>query len=425
MSRTITTVPTKNIISAGNVRDTTGDVRELAKSIDAVGLLSPLLVTGTTQGPTLIAGHRRLAAVEALDWDEVEVIFLEDAKSARVALQLVENMQREDLTPLEEAAGLAELVQELGNQAEVAKRVGRSRAYVSKRIKLLELGPAAQDEVARGVVGVEDAYELAKLESGKDVEEALRHFRNGAPERARSDIKQAQNRQARPELERKAAKDVAGQKHRKGMTIIALTDLRAEHKAAKPIEGWQGISIDWDEHQAEPCNALAVGFHNTFTDLEPTEVFYCLEPGRHQVEGDSELKVMHTNADAEREAREAERRKELEQAAERHGKAIEYSTNLTDRNIALKVLAMQGIRGTMAADLLEAMTAVGYDIEDGVEELDYRAAEVYLTDLLLEGKAADMWRVAVLVATTGIVQGHRLDPLGEAMLELTDLEGRQ
>lgn len=430
MSRKITTVKVDAIYSAGNVREAIGDVRELAKSIEAVGLLSPLLVAGTKEAPTVIAGHRRLAAVEALGWEEVEVIFLEPgdgpSERSRVATQLVENMQREDLTPLEEAAGLKELTEELGNQAAAAKAVGRSRAHVSKRLKLLELDEEAQAAISGGTITAEDAYELAKVESGKDRREALAMFEHGAPERARASMKQAQTRQARPELERKAAKAVAGQKHRKGTKVIALTDLRAEHKEAKSIEGWQGISVDWDEHQAEPCNVLVVGFHNTFIDTEPTEVFYCLEPGRHEPDGDSELKLMHTIEDDEREARDAERAKLQAEAEERAGAAAAWSASLGDRNVALKLLAMQTIRGSMVPAMVDAMRAVGYLIEDeALEELpDYAHQEQYLAEVLLAGKSADMWRVAVLITTTGLVNAYRLDPLAEAILELGNLEGR-
>lgn len=432
MSRTIKTVKTENIISAGNIREHIGDVRELAKSIEAVGLLSPLLVTGITEAPSLIAGHRRLAAAKALGLTEVEVIFLEDRTSSRVATQLVENMQREDLTPLEEAAGLAELTQELGSQAAAAKAVGRSRAHVSKRLKLLDLDEEAQVMVSDGNLTAEDAYELAKVKAGKDRREALKWFADEQPARGRASIKQSQTRQARPDIERKAAETVAGQKHHKSTKVIALTDLRAEHKAARAIEGWQGLSIDWDDHQAEPCNALVVGFHNTFIDNDPTEVFYCLEPSRHEPEGDSSVKIFTTQEDTHRAEIEAAREREQREAEVRAGKATEWATGLTDRNIALKLLAMQAVRGAALAGLAEAMDAVGYEIDYASEDAspdvmpftDYASEEAYLMELLNAGKTADLWRVAVLITTRGLVNAYRLDPMGEAILELTGLEAR-
>lgn len=427
MARTITTARVESIYSAGNVREDITNIDELASSIQAVGLLSPLLVTGTKEAPTLIAGHRRLAAVESLGWDEVEVIFLDTEPSrSRIATQLVENMQREGLSPLEEAAGLAELVTELGTQAAAAEATGRSKGYVSKALKLLELDPDTQAEVSAGNITAQDAYELARLTDSKHRREAVIEFKAGRGDRARNQIRHALEVEARPAAEAKAAKAVAGQKHRKGSTVLTLTKVKADHKAAKPIEGWDGITVDWDDHQAEPCNAVVVGFHYPFANPDPTERVFCLEPARHEPDGESPVKLIITNHDQEAAEREAKRQAEREAAEARLRAAVSYSAGLTDRNVALKVLAWAALRATSPEDLADAMAAVGIEVDKkAVLELDHRQAEEALATILDEAKVTDLWRTAILIATSQLVTWYRpTDPFGRAILDITGLEAR-
>jgi ParB/RepB/Spo0J family partition protein len=430
------TINIAELVIGSNVRAEVGDITELAKSIEAVGLLSPPLAreldiedSNGTRLLELVAGHRRLAALESLGITEVEVLIIGGHLEAeRTAVQMVENLQREDLNPLEEAAGLAALVTELGTQAAAADAIGRSRGYVSKALKLFNLSAEAQKAVAAGTITAGDAYEVARLSHPDHQAKALTEYADGRPDRAKLVIKSLEAEEQRPDIERKAAKAVAGQKHRKGIKVMALTDAQAEHKAAKPIEGWAGISIDFDEHQAEPCNLLVVGFHQAWAE-EPTEVFWCTDPTRHEPNaGGSKLKTVHTNADADREAREAERTQDREAREARVRAATQYSTELSDRNIALKLLAMQTLRGVTVELLEDTMRAVGIDIpdldEEGYTAEDYRETEARLIEVLLDSKVTQLWRAAVLVTTAGLVSHrHSQDPMGAELLKLTGLEG--
>jgi len=161
----------------GNIRRDVGDITELAASIEAVGLLEPLVVTPSEGGGHLIlAGARRFAAAKKAGLAEVPCMVREVlTEEARLKIALVENLQREDLTPLEEATGYQRLG-ELGlNQRTIAEEVGRSQGHISKRLALLELPTDVQAQVVSGGITVADAAELAKLAAHPErIKEAVR-----------------------------------------------------------------------------------------------------------------------------------------------------------------------------------------------------------------------------------------------------------
>src|SRR5579862_8458965 len=108
-------------------------LRDLAESIRVHGLLQPVLVRQVLDGWELIAGERRWRAAQMAQLDRIPAVVRgEDDETRRLVLSLVENLQRENLDPLEEARGILRLVQDLGlTHEEVAERLGRSRASVS------------------------------------------------------------------------------------------------------------------------------------------------------------------------------------------------------------------------------------------------------------------------------------------------------
>jgi ParB family chromosome partitioning protein len=109
--------------SPRNPRRTLDDIDELADSIRAHGLLQPIVVGRVDAGYELVAGHRRLAAVQQLGWARVPAIVRDEEPDDAYILMLVENLQREDLTPKEEAAALGSWsVSEAGRRARWARR---------------------------------------------------------------------------------------------------------------------------------------------------------------------------------------------------------------------------------------------------------------------------------------------------------------
>ena len=136
-------------------------INELAGSIEASGMLQPLVVRATDGGYELIAGERRLRAAKRLGLSEVPIIVHETADPNSLLLALVENLQREDLNPIEEAAAFAELQERFNlTQEQVAERVGRSRSAVANALRLLSLPDAIKEHVSGGELAAGQARAL-------------------------------------------------------------------------------------------------------------------------------------------------------------------------------------------------------------------------------------------------------------------------
>lgn len=148
---------------------------DLADSIRTYGLLQPLLVRPLEKGYQLVAGERRWRASRIAGLTEVPVIIREltDAETAEIAL--VENLQREDLNPIEEAAGYKQLMDDFGfTQDEVAAKVGRSRSAVANAVRLLGLPDSILELIKQGKISAGHGRALLAF---KDPEEQLKAAR--------------------------------------------------------------------------------------------------------------------------------------------------------------------------------------------------------------------------------------------------------
>lgn len=155
---------------ADNLRGDVGDITELAESIVAVGLLQPIVVREHGGRLVVVAGHRRLAAIRKIGWEHVDVIVRPPMRPDEViAAMLIENGQRKDLDPIEEARGLARLAVDAGleTQQQIASRIGRTQMYVSNRLALLALTPEEQEQVRSGELSIGAATEKARINSGR------------------------------------------------------------------------------------------------------------------------------------------------------------------------------------------------------------------------------------------------------------------
>jgi ParB family transcriptional regulator, chromosome partitioning protein len=148
-------------------------LQELIDSIRQHGIIQPLIVRRLSGGAhELIAGERRWRAAQELGLTEVPVIIRSAGDLEVLELSLIENLQRTDLNPIEEAHGYARLRDEFGmKQEEVAVKVGRSRAAVANAMRLLELDPQIQIWLAQDLVSVGHAKVLLGV---KALEEQLR-----------------------------------------------------------------------------------------------------------------------------------------------------------------------------------------------------------------------------------------------------------
>jgi ParB family transcriptional regulator, chromosome partitioning protein len=139
---------------------------ELAASIREVGLLQPLLVRAAGERFELIAGERRLRAARIAGLDRVPVVVRDTSDVELLREALIENIHREELNPLEEAAAYQQLLEDLGaTHDELARRLGRSRPAISNAVRLLQLPAGLQRRVAAGVLSAGHAKALLSLDS--------------------------------------------------------------------------------------------------------------------------------------------------------------------------------------------------------------------------------------------------------------------
>jgi ParB family chromosome partitioning protein len=149
-----------------------GSLEELAASIKAQGLIQPISVRPVGSGRyEIIAGERRWRASQIAGMTEVPVLIRDIPDDAVLAMSLIENIQREDLNPLEEAAGLQRLIDEFGmTHQQAADAVGRSRSAASNLLRLLQLAKPAQDMLMAGDIEMGHAralLPLVKAEQGR------------------------------------------------------------------------------------------------------------------------------------------------------------------------------------------------------------------------------------------------------------------
>ncbi len=142
---------------------------ELAASIKTQGMIQPIVVRATGDRQfEIIAGERRWRAAREAGMQEVPCVVREADDRATIAMALIENIQREDLAPLEEAAALQRLIDEFGlTHQKAADAVGRSRAAVSNLLRLLELPPAVRQRLETGEIEMGHARALLTLPAAR------------------------------------------------------------------------------------------------------------------------------------------------------------------------------------------------------------------------------------------------------------------
>ena len=152
-----------------------GALYELAESIKAQGIMQPILVRKLESGPNagkyeIIAGERRSRAAKLAGLNEVPVLVRNVPNEAAAAMALIENIQREDLNPLEEAQGLNRLIKEFGLTHELAAQaVGRSRSAASNLLRLLNLADPVQTMLMAGDIDMGHARALLALDRATQI----------------------------------------------------------------------------------------------------------------------------------------------------------------------------------------------------------------------------------------------------------------
>ena len=152
-----------------------GSIAELAASIKRHGIIQPLVVEADGAGAyRIIAGERRWRAASVAGLDEVPAIVKEYGREKRLEVALVENVQREDLNPIDEAEAYRQLMEATGlTQDQVAERVGKSRPTVANALRLLGLPPEAMEALRTGVISAGHARALLSVVNPADMRALL------------------------------------------------------------------------------------------------------------------------------------------------------------------------------------------------------------------------------------------------------------
>ncbi|MCZ8111095.1 MAG: ParB/RepB/Spo0J family partition protein [Betaproteobacteria bacterium] len=210
-----------------------GSLYELAQSIRSQGVMQPILVRPVAEPGhyEIIAGERRFRAAQLAGLDEVPVLVKPVADEAAAVMALIENIQREDLNPLEEAQGLQRLVRDFGlTHEQAAQAVGRSRSAASNLLRLLNLAEAVQQMLMAGDIEMGHARALLALPAAEQVmaAQAVVARKLNVREAERLVARQAQSAQAQAA----PAKPRAGDKPRD----IARLEERLSDALTAPVE---------------------------------------------------------------------------------------------------------------------------------------------------------------------------------------------
>ena len=196
---------------------------ELAGSIREQGLISPIIVRPDNRdgGFEIIAGERRWRAVRKLGWDKVTVIVKDFDDKKTLAVALIENLQREDLNPIEEALGIERLIHEFEyTHEEAARALGRSRTATTNALRLLELTDEVKAMVERGELSMGHARALLGVKGARQVELAKEVLLKGLS------VRQTE------ELVRRA---IEGEPAKKQVVIKTRDDLKLEESLADTL----------------------------------------------------------------------------------------------------------------------------------------------------------------------------------------------
>ncbi len=151
------------------------ELAELAASIKAQGIIQPLLVRKDAKGYELVAGERRLRAAKMVGLTEVPVVVKDLSDAEMLEVSIVENIQREDFNPIEEADAYHRLISEFGlTQDQAATRVGKSRSAVANILRLRQLEASIKQSIAEGAISMGHARALLGLSGAAARQEAWR-----------------------------------------------------------------------------------------------------------------------------------------------------------------------------------------------------------------------------------------------------------
>lgn len=164
--------------SPTNPRKRLGPLDDLVESIRAQGILQPIVARARTKGYEIVCGHRRTEAARVAGLAKIPAMVRDLSDEQVLEAQLVENLERADMHPLEEAEAIHAMLQRPGwTQQRVAEKIGRSIVFVAQRVQLLTLSPKCRKALDEEKISVGVALELARIGNPKTQDEALEDIR--------------------------------------------------------------------------------------------------------------------------------------------------------------------------------------------------------------------------------------------------------
>ena len=237
-------------------------LQELAESIREQGIMQPILVRPISAGEEddgaeyeIIAGERRYCAARMAGLDEVPVLVREVSDETAAAMSLIENMQREDLNPLEEARGIRRLIDEFGmTHEQAAVAVGKNRSTASNLLRLLNLAPPVQDMLMAGNLSEGHARALLALDAAEQASAARKVVGGQLSVRATEDLVRRLRGEEQPQR-RNAEKSAYTLKVEAELT--ALFNLPVELRLKAPRRNAKD-----DELEPEPRGEVKIHFNS-------------------------------------------------------------------------------------------------------------------------------------------------------------------
>jgi ParB family chromosome partitioning protein len=217
-----------------------GSLYELAESIKSQGVMQPILVRPVDDGYEIIAGERRFRAAKLAGLDEVPVLVKVVADEAAAVMALIENIQREDLNPLEEAQGLQRLVNEFQlTHEQAAQAVGRSRSAASNLLRLLQLSEPVQHMLMAGDLDMGHARALLSLAPAQQVMTAheISAKKLSVREAERLVARAASTRTAKPATKATKPRDLLRLEERLADALTASVEIRLQRRSARGQAG--------------------------------------------------------------------------------------------------------------------------------------------------------------------------------------------
>lgn len=407
---TVIDIPLDQVAPNGtNVRHkiTKDSLKELVVSIQAHGVIQPLIAHRGEDGSyTLISGHRRLAAAAQAGLETVPVTVVDLSEGDRIEVALIENLQRVDLSPMEEAEGYFQLVERGTTAKALAKKIGRSEQHIKGRLGLLRLPTSAQKAITEGKIGLEAAKEaltaIDELEKAglevpeKEIQDALTSQYN--PGNAVANLAKRLLRDAEAEAE--------ATKYPGSVSIGHAYTFDSENRKAKRLSELFSEAKVQKAHAGEPCHHTVV---QPSSFAKPDIFVYCTDPKRHGAKGESAIKAVAGDAKPDPAKEDAKLTKLI---------------NVAHRSAALDLLG-KSLKATIFDDLVvnHLFGAIGYsEVKDvcawlGIEEavLNGRGERDWQTTLSTWADSMDKRKRALaaqcLIRTAGAARATLLERL--------------